>query len=212
LLALLALILAPQPEPARAEVAAAASLQTSGISSWQPRPRSFEERLGASTRGFLRDVRRTARRVNWLVRLSVGKWWKWFKRSARFCFIALVAALADGQLVAAWRREGMRVIINYVPLMLYVYARLLLTPRVRLTGKVLLVLSIVYGIKGSDLILDRRSIGLIDDFVLIVVATRFFLYTCPEELVSTYAQSAVGWRRRVSTLQRRDNAEAERKG
>lgn len=210
MLALLALVLALHLGPMGTGVASAANHRAI-VSSYQPPARSFEERLGAWTRGFLRDVRRTARRVNWLLNRSFAVWWKWFKRSARFCFIALIAALADGQLVAAWRREGMRVLINYVPLMLYVYARLLLTPRVRLTGKVLLVLSIVYGVRRSDLILDRRSIGLVDDFILIVVATRFFLYTCPEELVSTYAQSAVGWRRRVSALQRSGSAEAERK-
>jgi hypothetical protein len=150
----------------------------------------------------MREVRRTVRRISWLLNRSVSVWWKWVKRSARFCLVALVAALADGQLVAAWRREGMRVILNYVPLMLYVYARLLLTPRVRVIGKVLLIFSIVYGVRRSDLIFDGRSGGMIDDIVLIVVATRFFLYTCPEELVSSYAQSAVGWRGRVSLLQR----------
>jgi hypothetical protein len=133
---------------------------------------------------------------------SLTVWWKWFKRSVRFGLIALAAALADRQLVFAWRSEGMRVIINYVPLMLYVYARLLLTPRVRVIGKVLLLLSIAYGVRRSDLIFDGRSGGTVDDIILIVVATRFFLYTCPEDLVSTYAQSAVGWRGRVSLLQR----------
>jgi hypothetical protein len=211
LLALLALILVLQLGAGPTGAAAAAGFQVNAVSSWQPPPKSFEERIGTWTREFLREVRRTGRRVNWLLNRSLSVWWKWFKRSSRFCLIALVAALADGQLVAAWRRGGMRVIIDYVPLMLYVYARLLLTPRVRLIGKVLLVLSIVYGVRRSDLILDRRSIGLVDDFVLIVVATRFFLYTCPEELVSAYAQSAVRWRQRVSTLQRGENAGARKK-
>lgn len=202
-MALLALILVPQLGPGGRRVAAAhAKVQAGEVLSWQPAQRTFEEQLGGWTRQRLRDIRRTARRVRWLLDRSLSVWWKWFKRSARFLLVALAAALADGQLVAAWRREGIRVIINYVPLMLYVYARLLLSPRVRLIGKVLLVLSITYGVRRSDLIFDGRSGGMIDDIVLIVVATRFFLYTCSEELVSTYAQSAVGWRGRISTVQR----------
>jgi hypothetical protein len=202
-LALLALILALHLGPGGRRTAAA-QVEVGAVQalSWQPPAKTFEERLGSWTRDRLRDVRRTLRRVSWLFNRSLSLWWKWFKRSARFCLIALAAALADGQLVAAWRREGMRAIVNYVPLMLYVYARLLLTPRVRLMGKVLLILSIVYGVRRSDLIFDGRSGGMVDDVVLIVVATRFFLYTCPEELVSTYAQRAIGWRGRVSLLQR----------
>lgn len=181
---------------------ARASVQASDVLSWQPPQRTFEESLGSWTRQLLQDIRRTVRRVGWLMNRSLTVWWKWFKRSVRFGLIALAAALADRQLVFAWRSEGMRVIINYVPLMLYVYARLLLTPRVRVIGKVLLLLSIAYGVRRSDLIFDGRSGGTVDDIILIVVATRFFLYTCPEDLVSTYAQSAVGWRGRVSLLQR----------
>lgn len=202
-MALFALILSLHLGPGGRKVAAAhATVQPQAALSWQPRQRTFEEKLGGWTRQILRDVRRTVRRVRWLLDRSFSVWWKWFKRSARFLLVALAAALADGQLVAAWRREGIRVLINYVPLMLYVYARLLLSSRVRLIGKVLLALSIAYGVRRSDLIFDGRSGGMIDDIVLIVVATRFFLYTCPEELVSTYAQSAVGWRGRISTLQR----------
>jgi hypothetical protein len=204
MMALLALMLVLYPGGLGGGIATAAqvNIPSGGVLFSQPPQKAFEERLATWTRGLLRDVRRTVRRVGWLMNRSFSVWWKWFKRSARFGLIAIAAALADGQLVAAWRREGMRVIINYVPLMLYVYARLLLTPRVRLIGKVLLALSIAYGVRRSDLIFDGRSGGMIDDIVLIVVATRVFLYTCPEELVSTYAQSAVGWRGRISMLQR----------
>jgi hypothetical protein len=200
---LLTLILALHLEPGGRRISAAhAKVQVAEALSWQPSQKTFEEQLGAWTRERLRGVRRTVRRVTWLFSHSLSVWWRWFKRSFRFLLVALVAALADGQLVAAWRREGIRVIINYVPLMLYVYARLLLSPRVRLIGKVLLVLSIAYGVRRSDLIFDGRSGGMVDDIVLIVVATRFFLYTCPEELVAAYAQSAVNWRTRISTDQR----------
>lgn len=203
LMAFTALILALHlgPWSMRVAVAHPVSPSVSAIF-WQPPKKAFEEQLGSWTRDRLRDVRRTFRRVSWLLNQSLSVWWKWSKRLARFCLIALVAALADGQLVAAWRREGLRVIINYVPLMLYVYARLLFSPRVRLVGKVLLGLSIAYGARRSDLFFDGRSLGMVDDFVLIVVATRFFLYTCPEELVTEYAQSAIGWQRRISLAQR----------
>ena len=43
---------------------------------------------------------------------------------------------------------------------------------------------------------------MVDDFVLIVVATRAFLATCPERLISAFAAEAFSLRTRVTTLQR----------
>jgi uncharacterized membrane protein YkvA (DUF1232 family) len=87
--------------------------------------------------------------------------------------------------------------------MLYVYARLLFSRKVRIAGKLFLMLALFYGVKRRDLIVDRTVIpGMVDDAILIVVATRVFLSTCPEQLVSGFAEQAFSWRRRVTTLQR----------
>jgi hypothetical protein len=87
--------------------------------------------------------------------------------------------------------------------MLYVYARLLFSRQVRVAGKLFLVLALVYGVKRRDLIVDRSVIpGMVDDAILIVTATRAFLSTCPERLVSGFAEQAFSWRRRMLTLQR----------
>jgi hypothetical protein len=44
--------------------------------------------------------------------------------------------------------------------------------------------------------------GRIEDIVLIVVATRTFVYACPEALVNEYAERAVNLKRRVMAIQR----------
>ena len=86
--------------------------------------------------------------------------------------------------------------------MLYVYGRLLFSRGVSLAPKLLLIGTLIYGAVRGDLVPDTRMSGRIEDIILIVIATRAFIYACPEELVSRYAQRAVGFRRRIAELQR----------
>jgi uncharacterized membrane protein YkvA (DUF1232 family) len=163
----------------------------------------FERVLGSFTKDRLKDGRRVMRGMYWTITRSFTKWAQWARRLLPFALIALIAALADRSLVAAWRSEGLRVLVTYAPLMLYVYARLLFSRQVRIAGKLFLVLALCYGVKRRDLIVDRTVIpGMVDDAILIVIATRVFLSTCSERLVSAFAEQAYGWRRRVTTLQR----------
>lgn len=195
--ALFAVLTRPMP------VAAALPFASPGHFSLQSADEPFEHVLGSFTKDRLKDGRRVMRGMYWTVTRSFTKWAQWARRLLPFALIALIAALADRSLVAAWRTDGLRVLVTYAPLMLYVYARLLFSRQVRIAGKLFLMLALFYGVKRRDLIVDRTVIpGMVDDAILIVVATRVFLSTCPERLVSAFAEQAYGWRRRLTTLQR----------
>jgi uncharacterized membrane protein YkvA (DUF1232 family) len=183
--------------------AAALPFDTGHLLGLQSTDEPFERSLGSFTKARLKEGRRLVRGMYGTVSRSFGKWSQWLRRALPFLLVALIAALADPGLVAAWRSDGLRVLATYVPLMLYVYGRLLVSRRVRVAGKLFLLAAFLYGVKRRDLLVDRSAIpGLVDDIALIVVATRTFLSTCSEQLISGFAEEALSWRRRVLTLQR----------
>ena len=159
--------------------------------------------VGGIAKDVVRGLRRSWNTVTWMFG-KAAKWWgDWLRRGAFSIAVAVVAALADTGLLNAFRLEGLRALLTYVPLMLYVYGRLLFSRGVSLAPKVLLLGTLVYGAVHSDLLPDKRISGRIEDVILIVIATRAFIYACPEALVNEFAQRAIGWRRRVSSLQQR---------
>ena len=163
----------------------------------------FEQDLGRSTEKLLKGSRRWFRQVYRTLSGATGTWGTWLGRALLFVPIAVIALLVDRGLVTAWRREGARVLANYIPLMLYVHARLALTPKVPVTRKLLLVGAMAYGVYRRDLVPDRAAlISLADDVLVIVLAARIFLAGCSEQLVRAYAMRAVIWRRRFLALQR----------
>ena len=165
---------------------------------------SFDQQIGGATKGLFRELRRYWRTLGWMVGKAVAWWGTWVKRGAFSLAVAIVAALADSGLVNVWRSEGVRALTTYVPLMLYVYARLLFSRGVSLAPKLLLLGAIVYGVVRDDFLPDRRLLrGRIEDVILIVVAARAFVYACPQPLVDAFAARAVRWRQRVSALQQR---------
>lgn len=164
---------------------------------------TIEQRLSGWTRQTMRGTRQWLRRSYRLVANSLRIWSRWFRRASFPILIAVVFLLADPPLIAAWRRDGLQVLVQNVPLMLYVYLRLFFSPRVALLAKLLLLVAILYGVKRADLVHDRRPVvGQLDDIVLIGLATRAFVRACPEEMVERLAAQAVGWRRRVRALRR----------
>ena len=163
----------------------------------------IERQLGGAARSVVREIRRYFRTLLWMFGRAADWWGNWLKRAAFYIFVAVVAALVDGSLVNAWRMEGIRVIATYVPMMLYVYARLLFSAGVKLAPKLMLVGAIIYGMVWRDLLPDRRWVpGRLEDIVLIVIATRAFVSACPEDLVDQYAERAVSLRRRMTFFQR----------
>lgn len=164
---------------------------------------SIDGLAGGIVKDVIRGVRRSVGTVQWMF-LRAGSWWgDWFRRGAFSIAIAVAAALADTGLLNAFRLEGLRALIGYVPLMLYVYGRLLFSRGVSLVPKLLLLGTLIYGAVRGDLLPDTQLSGRVEDIILIVIATRAFIYACPEELVSQYAERAIGFRRRVARLQQR---------
>lgn len=163
----------------------------------------FERQLGSAVRSMFRELRRYLHLLSIIAARALGWWGKWIKRSLFYVAVAFMAAIADGSLLNAFRQDGVRTLTTYVPMMLYVYTRLLFSAGVKLAPKLVLIGTIIYGAVWRDLIPDRRWIpGRVDDILLIVIAARAFVYACPEELVNQYAERAVVLRRRVASFQR----------
>ena len=160
-----------------------------------------EKQIGGATKTVLHGFRRSFRLMGWGVQQAFAWWAGSFKRTLFSLGVAIIAALADGGLISTWRNAGLRTAVTYSRMMLYVYARLLFSSRVHLAPKLLLLGSIVYGAVRRDFVPDRALVpGRLDDIILIVIATRTFIYTCPEALVSEFAGRAINLRRRVPSL------------
>jgi hypothetical protein len=163
----------------------------------------IERRVSDLAKSTLRTVRWSFRMLRSMFWKVVDWWGRWAKRAAFSLGVAVIAALADGGLVNAWRAEGLRTLMTYSALMLYVYARLLFSAGVNLVPKLLLIAALIYGVVRRDFVWDKSFVpGRIDDIVLIIVATRAFVYACPEELVDQYAERAVNLKRRMMGLPR----------
>jgi uncharacterized membrane protein YkvA (DUF1232 family) len=164
----------------------------------------LEQWVSGFAKSIVREIRWSFRMLRWMFWRAIDWWATGFRRAGLLVAVALVAALADSGLVSAWRAEGLRALVTYSTLMLYVYARLLFSGGVSLAPKLLLLGALIYGVIRRDLVPDRTLVpGRIEDIVLIVIATRAFVYACPEELVNEYAQRAVKLKRRVMTQRAR---------
>lgn len=183
-------------------VPAAAALSTSN---WHGslRVQPLEEPLGALARKLRHGARRAAKGFVATVSKAARTWGGYAKRALIFILLAVAFALSDRKLLAAWREKGLEVLVSYVPLMLYVYVRLLFDRRVHFGAKALLVGALVYAMIRADLVPDRNVVpGLIDDILLIALAIRFLLAWCTDEVVYAHAAGAINWRRRVWALNR----------
>jgi uncharacterized membrane protein YkvA (DUF1232 family) len=164
----------------------------------------IERRIGGLTKGLVRAIRGYFKTIGWMFSRAFDWWGNWIKRAAFCIAIAIAAALADAGLVNAWRMEGLRIVATYMPMMLYIYARLLFASGVKLAPKLLLLSSLIYGMVWRDFVPDRRFVpGRVDDIILIIIATRAFVWACPEELLDQYAERAVRLRQRMTFFQRR---------
>lgn len=164
---------------------------------------SIDRQISGVVKDVIRSVRRSWKTVQWMFSKAAAWWGQWLRLGAFSLAVAVVASLADTGLLNAFRLEGLRALVTYVPLMLYVYGRLLFSRGVSVVPKVLLLGTLVYGAVRRDLLPDSRLSGRIEDVILIVIATRAFIYACPEELVNHYAQRAIRFRQRLAQIQQR---------
>jgi uncharacterized membrane protein YkvA (DUF1232 family) len=158
---------------------------------------------------FERQLRGWTRRGVRLIVGSLKAWVRFFRRALKFLLIAALFALVEPRLLGAWRLQGLQVLRTYVPLMLFVYGRLLFDRRVRWPGKALFVTAILYGVVRTDLIPDRRlNRGLVDDIAVVAFAVWYFRYSCPASIVGEWANKAVAWHERVRALRRDERRSA----
>ena len=190
--------------PVAADTAAqlSASIPAAAVAAQDTSP-PVERQVSNFVKGVIKEIRWAFRMLRWMFWRALDWWGGWLKRGAFSVAVAIVAALADSGLVNAWRAEGLRTLATYSALMLYVYGRLLFSAGVNLAPKLLLAGALIYGFVRRDLVPDASFIpGRVEDIVFIVIATRAFVYSCPEALVNQYAQRAVGLKRRVLAPQR----------
>lgn len=146
---------------------------------------------------------------HWTFRVLLGLFWDvvdcwegWLKGALFSLGVAILAALADKGLISVWRAQGLGTMVQDSALMLYVYARLLFSDGVSLGPKLLFLGAFIYGVVQRDFIPDTSLVpGRVEDVVFIVIATRGFIYACPEAVLNEYASRAVSFRRRSASFQ-----------
>lgn len=160
--------------------------------------RPIEQQIGTVAKNLFRQVRWSFRMLRWMFWRAVDRWGRWLRHLAFPLAVVIVGALADRSLIAAWRADGVRPLFTYSLLMLYVYSRLLFSRGVHIAPKLLLLGAVIYGVVRRDLVPDRSLWpGRVEDMLFLIIATRVFVYACPEELVSEYAERAVTLKRRM---------------
>ncbi len=192
--------------PVPAKAVAVAGAPNAAVAAWQFPPLlqdspPIENRIRLIVRDILREIRRAVKLSKYFITSSPTWWWIRAKRALWPLVFAIAALLLDSALLAAWKNDGMRVLVNYVPMMLYVYGRLFVSSGTSVVVRLAVVGAIAYGIWPDDFLRDGRwmsiGTGRIDDMILIFVSVRAFVASCPEQLVELYAGRAIALRNRL---------------
>ena len=169
----------------------------------------IERRFRQTVRDIYRSLRRTLKRSSYFVQSSPRWWGRRLKRAFWPIIFAFGALFLDSGLLDAWRRDGLRVLRSYVPMMLYVYGKLFFSSGGGWIAKLGVLAALFYGLWRDDLLRDGRWIALsfnrLDDLIVIAVAVRGFVASCPDELVQRYAGQAIDIRNRIRP--RRDSTD-----
>jgi uncharacterized membrane protein YkvA (DUF1232 family) len=163
---------------------------------------SFDQKVGGLLVGVEHAVLQLGNGTVRAVARAAHVWSRYIRRALKFGLLVLLIGLVDRRLIAAWRVSGIRVLATYVPLMIYVYARLLFDRRVYSAGKILLGIAVAYGVLRRDLVPDHNLLGLVDDVILLVIAVRLLLKWCSDEVVDAHANEAVRRWSELTTLYR----------
>jgi uncharacterized membrane protein YkvA (DUF1232 family) len=160
----------------------------------------LEERLGTGATGLMRGLRVGIRKTFKTILAAERRWREWIPATLLFCAASLAAPLFDRSLLRAWQERGLAGVRTSLSLGLAVYVRLLFDRRSPLIGKVLLAFAVSYGVASRDLIPDAYlpPLGLLEDLLLVTIASRTFLRLCPDRLIEQHATRAT--RSRARTL------------
>jgi uncharacterized membrane protein YkvA (DUF1232 family) len=151
----------------------------------------LENRLSAGATGLLRTMRKRGRQIFRNLQYGAGRWTAWFGALILFAVIGLVVPLLGRDSLKTFREEGLLAFMRELSLALAVYLRLLIDSRTPMVGKALLAFAIAYGASSRDLLPDRIALqSVIDDLVLLVLASRSFMMLCPQEIVEEHALAA----------------------
>lgn len=119
------------------------------------------------------------------------------RRAFGFLILSLLAPLLDMALVTAWKDTGWRGVRSSILLGLAVYVRLLVDRDAPLVGKAAILLALAYGVISRDLVPDASfPVGVLDDALAMVLASRGFMLLCPQHLVQAHAIRAARARER----------------
>lgn len=163
---------------------------------------SIENRLGTGATTVMRGVRRGIRQTVKTALAAVVSWGDWLPSLLLFVAVAFIVPLLDRALWRTWRERGWRALGTSMALGLAVYIRLLLDRRAPLIGKGILAASLAYGVSTTDFVPDRFGVlDVVDDLVVVALASRGFTWLCPRRLVEEHALKAS--RRRSGILRRR---------
>jgi uncharacterized membrane protein YkvA (DUF1232 family) len=159
----------------------------------------LDQRLQISVRYLLKSANRQTRQLLKYLRWTAQRWAQWAGKASVFMLFAFLVPLLDRNLVRSWRANGFRGLRKSMALSIAVYVRLLFDRNIPVVGKGLLALAVVYGVAPRDLIPDFSfPSGLIDDAIVVAVASRCFVELCPDRLVESHALRATrGWNRAV---------------
>ncbi len=158
----------------------------------------LEEQLSAGTTNLFKGVQYGLRRGTRFVRWLVSRWATWAMRAAGFLLIVLLAPLLGRGFVSSWEENGWRGVRTWILLGLAVHVRLLLDRQAPLVGKMAVALAVVYGVAARDLVPDSLlPVGLVDDLLIIVLASRGFILMCPNWMVTEHALRAARPRERL---------------
>lgn len=157
----------------------AASMQTNAV----------EDRLSAGTTGMLRSLRQSVTRMGRVLSAAAARWQMWLGGAIAFTFLVLVAPVMDRTLLETWRKDGARAFVTSALAAMAVYVRLLRDSRTPALGKALLAFAVVYGVSGLDILPDGQGVpkGILDDLLLVVLASRSFMRMCPDRLIEEHA-------------------------
>jgi uncharacterized membrane protein YkvA (DUF1232 family) len=158
----------------------------------------LEEQLGAGTTNLLKGVRYGLRRGARFLRWSAHRWATWVMRAFGFLLIVLLAPLLDRGLVVSWKEKGWVGVRSSILLGLAVHVRLLVDRQTPLLGKIAVALAVAYGVASRDLMPDAAfPVGLVDDLLVVAIASRGFVLLCPSGIVSEHARRATRLRERL---------------
>lgn len=194
-------------------IPAASAAPGTGAASWTSAWKSapllqesppIENRIRVIVRDLLREIRRSVKLSSYFVTSSPSWWLRRAKRAIWPLAFALTALFLDAALLAEWKTDGLRVLVNYVPMMLFVYGRLFVASGTSVVVRLGVVGAFAYGIWRDDFIRDGRwssiGIGRVDDLGLMFAAVRAFVSSCPEQLVEMYANQAIAIRNRLARV------------